>query len=159
LGVEQGDENGVVLPADTITAGDFSGRVFELSSLVLGSREANLLWHPTAQDTVYFNPLGRFRRSSPMELYYEVYGLGAGSPVKTEVLVTKEGGGAFLGIFGSKKPAIRLAFEDRADGPETHFRRSVSLERLSTGRYWIEVQIRDAIGQLRSHRAGFEVRE
>ena len=79
--------------------------------------------------------------------------------MKTEVLVTKEGGGGFLGIFGSKKPAIRLAFEDHTDGPETHFRRSVSLEQLSTGRYWIEVQIRDATGQLRRHRASFEVRE
>jgi GWxTD domain-containing protein len=159
LGIEQGDDNGIILASDTITAGDFSGNVFELSGLILGSREANLTWRPTLADTVWFNPLGRYRRTSPMELYYEVYGLAEGSTVKTEVLITKAGGGGFLGIFGSKKPAIRLAFEDRSDGPETHFRRSVSLERLSAGRYWIEVLARDADGTLRRNRSAFEVQD
>jgi GWxTD domain-containing protein len=159
LAVEQGDDNGVILAADTITAGDFSGRQFELSGLVLGSREANLAWRPTPGDTVWFNPVGRYRHGSTMELYYEVYGLSAGAAVKTEVLVAKVGSGGFLGIFGSRKPAIRLGFEDRAAGPETRFRRTVSLEGLSAGRYWIEVQARDAAGALRRNRAFFEIRD
>jgi hypothetical protein len=79
--------------------------------------------------------------------------------VKTEVLVAKVGSGGFLGIFGSRKPAIRLGFEDRAAGPETRFRRTVSLEGLSAGRYWIEVQARDAAGALRRNRAFFEIRD
>jgi len=158
LAVEQGDDNGVVLAADTITAGDFSGRQFELSGLIVGSREANLTWRPRPGDTVWFNPVGRYRQGTTMELYYEVYGLSEGAAVKTEVLVTKVGGGKFLGIFGSRKPAIRLGFEDRAAGPETRFRRTVSLESLSPGRYWIEVQARDAAGALRRSRAGFEIR-
>ena len=78
LAVEQGDDNGVILASDTITAGDFSGRLFELSGLVLGSRDANLTWRPTGGDTVWFNPSGRYRRGSTMELYYEVYGLARG---------------------------------------------------------------------------------
>jgi hypothetical protein len=159
LAVEQGDDNGVILAADTITAGDFSGRSFELSGLVLGARETNLTWRPTVADTVWFNPVGRYRRGSTMELYYEVYGLVAGAAVKTEVLVTKVGGGGFLGIFGARKPAIRLGFEDRAVGPETRFRRTVSLEGLSPGRYWLEVQARDPDGALRRNRAAFEIRD
>lgn len=159
LAVEQGDDNGVILAADTITAGDFSGRLFELSGLILGSREANLTWRPTPGDTVWFNPVGRYRHGSTMELYYEVYGLFAGAAVTTEVLVTKVGSGGFLGIFGSRKPAIRLGFEDRAAGLESRFRRTVSLEGLSAGRYWIEVQARDAAGALRRNRASFEIRD
>jgi GWxTD domain-containing protein len=159
LAVEQGADNGVILAADTITAGDFSGRSFELSGLILGSRDANLTWRPTPADTVWFNPLGRYRHGATMELYYEVYGLAAGAEVRTEVLVVKEGSGGFLGLFGSKKPAIRLAFEDRATGAETRFNRTVPLERLSPGRYRIEVQARDASGALRRNRAAFEIRD
>jgi GWxTD domain-containing protein len=159
LAVEQGDDNGVILAADTITAGDFSGRRFELSGLVLGAREKSLTWRPTPTDTVWFNPLGRYNKTAAMELYYEVYGLVMGAPIETQVLVTKQGGGGFLGIFGSRKPVIRLAFQDQAEGPVTRFRRSVSLERLSAGRYWIEVVTRDAEGEIRRNRSSFEVRD
>jgi GWxTD domain-containing protein len=159
LAVEQGDDNGVILAADTITAGDFSGERFELSGLVLGSRDANLTWRPSPGDTVWFNPLGRYARTGGMELYYEVYGLPAGMALRTEVHVTKHGSGGFLGLFGSKKPAIRLSFEDQTEGRETRFRRSVSLERLSPGRYWIEVTVKDAAGANRRSRAAFEVRD
>ncbi len=159
LAVEQGDDNGVILAADTITAGDFTGQRFELSDLVLGSRDANLTWRPTPGDTVWFNPLGRYPRTGIMEVYYEVYGLPGGSGIRTEVQVTKQGSGGFLGLFGSRKPAIKLSFDEQTDGPETRFRRSVSLERLSPGQYWIEVTVRDPAGERRQNRARFEVRD
>lgn len=159
LAVEQGDDNGVILAADTITAGDFGGREFQLSGLILGAKETNLTWQPTRSDTVWFNPLGRYRRSSAMELYYEIYGLVSGTPVETQVVITKQGGGGLLGIFGSKKPVIRLAFQDQAEGLATRFRRSVSLERLSSGRYWIEVIAEDGSGVVRRNRSQFEVRD
>jgi len=159
LAVEQGEDNGIILAADTVSVGDFSGSRFELSGVVLGSREANLTWRPAAGDTVFFNPLGRYHRATTMELYYEVYGLPQSAPFKTEVRITKEGNGGFLGIFGSRKPAIRLGFEDRADGPETRVHRSVSLEKLAPGRYWIEVVVTDAPGAERTSRASFEVRD
>jgi GWxTD domain-containing protein len=157
LAIEQGDENGVVLPTDTLTAGDFSGREFEISGIVLGARDANLTWRPAPGDTVWFNPLGRYRRSTEMQLYYEVYGLETGAAFRTEILITKEGGGGFLGIFGSRKPAIRLGFEDHAQGTATHIGRSVALDRLSPGHYWIAVVVKDAAGSTRTGRAGFEV--
>ncbi|MEO8138409.1 MAG: GWxTD domain-containing protein [Gemmatimonadota bacterium] len=157
LAIEQGDESGVMLPTDTLTAGDFSGQQLEISGLVLGSRAANLTWRPAPGDTVWFNPLGRYRRSTEMELYYEVYGLEPGAPFQTTILVTKQGGGGFLGIFGARKPAIRLGFEDHAQGLATHIGRSVALDRLSSGRYWIEVVVKDAAGGTRTSRAAFEV--
>jgi GWxTD domain-containing protein len=159
LAVEQGEDNGIILAADTVSVGDFSGSRFELSGVVLGAREANLTWRPAEGDTVFFNPLGRYRRSTAMELYYEVYGLSQDAPFKTEVRVTKDGKGGLLGIFGSRKPAIRLGFEDRAEGLATRVHRSVSLEKLDPGRYWIEVVVTDATGAERGSRASFEVRE
>ncbi len=159
VAIEQGDDNGVILPTDTLTAGDFSGQRFELSGVVLGSRDANLTWRPTPVDTVWFNPLGRYRRTTPMEVYYEVYGLAAGAAFRTEVLITKQGGGGFLGLFGSRKPTIRLGFEERADSASTRIQRNVSLDRLSPGRYWIEVVVKDSLGTTRTSRAAFEVVE
>ena len=92
-----------------------------------------------------------------MELYYEVYGLSAGAAVKTEVLVTKVRSGGFLGLLGSREPSIRLGFEDRATELEARFRRTVSLEGLSAGRYRIDVQVRDIDGALRRNGASFEI--
>ncbi len=158
LAVEQGDENGVVLATDTISAGDFSGGRFDLSGIVLGAREANLTWRPQPEDTVWFNPLGRFRQNLPMEVYYEVYGLTPGEQVHTELLITKQGGGGFLGLFGSRKPAIRLGFDETAEGPVARVHRTVSLEKLDTGKYWIEAIVKDPDGSERKSRTGFEIR-
>jgi GWxTD domain-containing protein len=159
LAIEQGDENGVVFPADTITAGDFTGREFGMSGIVLGSHDANLVWRPTPADTIWFNPIGTWRRSRPMELYYEIYGQPAGAALKTELVVTKQGNGGLLGLFGGRRAAIRLGFEDRAEGPATRFKRTVSLDKLSAGNYWLEVTVTDPQGVERRSRAAFEVRE
>ena len=55
LGVEQGPENGIMLPPDTMVVGDFSGHHLELSDLILGARSAHLTWRRADQDTVWFN--------------------------------------------------------------------------------------------------------
>ena len=157
LAVEQGSDNGVVLAADTITAGDFSGRTFALSGVVLGSRATNVTWRPAPADTVWVIPLRRSSRTAPMQLYYEVYGLPAGAPFTTEVRVVKQGGGGFLGLFGSRKPAIRLGFQDQAEGPATRLSRAVTLDRLSPGKYELLLIVKDATGETRQSRAGFEV--
>ncbi len=157
LAVEQGDDNGVVMAADTITAGDFSGQRFQLSGVVLGARSAHVMWLPAPADTVWFNPLRRYSRKEPMELYYEVYGLPPGAPFSTEVLVLKDGGGGFLGIFGKGKPAIRLGFQDESNGLASEFRRAVTLDRLKPGRYNLLLRVKDATGLVRESLAGFEV--
>ncbi len=159
LAVEQGADKGIILAADTVTAGDFSGRRFDLSGLIIGSREANLTWRPAPGDTIFFNPLHRYRRSTEMEMYYEVYGVPTGAPMKTEVLVTRQGGGGFLGLFGSRKPAIKLGFQDVSDGPMTRVRRSLALDRLNPGKYTMEVVVTDPNGSVRRSRAEFEIRD
>ncbi|HWA58551.1 MAG TPA: GWxTD domain-containing protein [Gemmatimonadales bacterium] len=158
LAVEQGEDNGIILAADTVSVGDFTGDRFELSGVVLGSRDANLTWRPAPGDTIYFNPLGRYQKTTTMEVYYEVYGLNQASSFKTEIRVFKEGKGGFLGIFGSKKPAIRLAFDEGAEGPVTRIHRSISLEKLDTGRYWLQVSVTDPQGAVRESQSSFEVR-
>ena len=157
LGLEQSPDNGVMLPPDTMIVGDFSGRHLEMSDLVLGARSAHLTWRPAGGDTVWFNPTQRFSRREIMELYYEVHGIRPQSTYQTEVRVYKEGSGKVLGIFGGRKPAIRLAFDDVTSGESTPVRRGIALDRLSPGRYWIEVAIKDEVGSDRASRSAFEV--
>lgn len=158
LSVQEGEESGVVLPRDSAFADDFSGTGFAVSDLVIGARSANLLWRPTAEDTVFFNPVGIYQQNSIMELYYEVYGLAPGAEYHTQLAVTKQGGGKVLGLFGGRKASISLSFDDQADGPVTRNRRSLGLERLSPGVYWINLTVTDPEGNKLRRRQGFEVR-
>jgi GWxTD domain-containing protein len=158
LAIEQGDDNGVVLAGDTISVGDFSGQQFSLSGLILGLREANLTWRPFPDDTVWFNPLGRFPRKADLELYYEVYGVPEGVPIETEVLVTKHGGGGLFGLFGQRKPAIRLGFSEASEGLTTRIHRTLSLARLDPGRYRVDVIVKNPEGAERRSRTTLEVR-
>ncbi len=86
-----------------------------------------------------------------------MYGFSAGAPFSTELMVLKQGGGGFLGLFGSRKPAIRLGFQDQAEGPATRLSRAVTLDRLSPGKYELLLVVKDATGEARQSRAAFEV--
>jgi GWxTD domain-containing protein len=159
IAVEEGDDRGILSTPDTITAGDFTGNSYSLSSLILGTDLVRVLWHQPDGDSVYFNPIGTFRKAAPMDLYYEVYGLSEGAAYKTEITVAKQSGGGILSVFGGKKPAIKLNFDDRSSGLATRWHRSVGLERLSPGKYWIQVVVTAYNGSQQRSRAGFEVRE
>jgi GWxTD domain-containing protein len=156
LAIQEGDEAGRVFPKDTITAPEVSGRGFDASDLVIGSRSASLAWRQSGEDTVFFNPVGVYQSGTEMELYYEVYGLPQGEPFQTQLSVTREGGGGFLGLFG-KKAAISLRFDDHAEGPQTRSHRSLPLQRLSPGRYHIDLVVTDSAGHEVKRRREFEV--
>ena len=69
---------------DTVRVGQPTSASLALSDLVLGSRNTNLFWRRTPQDTVVFNPLRTYKRKEDMELYYEVEGLSAGTQYSGE---------------------------------------------------------------------------
>lgn len=159
VALQANEEQGTVLPRDSIVVGDFSGAAFAMSDLIIGSRNIHLVWRPAPEDTAWFNPLRIYRQASGMELYYEVYGLPEGTTFRTQVAVTKKGGGRLFGLFGGRKPAISLAFDDRSQGPTTRTRRTLDLERLSAGEYWIAVTVTAADGRKEVRRQPFELRE
>ena len=59
---------------------------------MLGSRNTNLFWQRTPEDTVVFNPLRTFKRDEDMQLYYEVEGLSEGTEYTVRIAVRKPGG-------------------------------------------------------------------
>jgi GWxTD domain-containing protein len=145
LAVQQGEATGILLPRDTVRVGRPTSNSLSLSDLVLGSRNTNLFWQRTAQDTVVFNPLRTFKRKESMELYYEVEGLSAGSKYTVRIAVRKQGGGGGLlrKVFGGGSAQISLKFDETASFPVTHTTRSLKLDKLKPGNYTLEVTVED----------------
>lgn len=150
LAIQQGDSLGGVFPSGAIQVGRFGFGTDSLaiSDLVLGSRTSGLTWMPTAEDTVYFNPLKTFRQGSNLELYYELYGLREGTPYGTHLSVRREGRG---------RPEITLSFAELAGKDVTRSRRIIVLDRLREGDYTMEIEVRAADGRTVRQTRGFRV--
>jgi GWxTD domain-containing protein len=146
LAIQQGEASGILLPRDTVRVGQPTSAALALSDLVLGSRNTNLFWRRTPEDTVVFNPLRTFKRKEQMELYYEVEGLSAGTEYTVKIAVRKQGGGGglFRKVFGGGGAQISLKFEETASFPVTSTSRSLKLDKLKPGNYTLEVQVEDA---------------
>jgi hypothetical protein len=119
---------------------------------------ANLIWHPADQDTVYFNPLGVYRPSDELKLYYEVSGIAAGEEYTTQVLVRRGsgGGGVLKKLFGGGGAAISVKFQERS-GADPGVQRAIALDRLKPGTYTLEVAITDAAGRKDRRQHEFQV--
>ncbi|MEO8295381.1 MAG: GWxTD domain-containing protein [Gemmatimonadota bacterium] len=150
LAIQQGDSMGGVFPSGAIQVGrfGFGSDSLAISDLVLGSRSSGLTWNPTAEDTVYFNPLQTFREGSSLELYYEVYGLTAKSSYATQLSVRRNGRG---------RPEITLGFSELAGDDVTHGRRTIALDHLRAGDYTLEIEIKAADGHKVKQSRGFRV--
>jgi hypothetical protein len=159
LALQQGEESGIVLPRDTVRVGQPTSTALALSDLVLGSRGTNLYWRRTDKDTVMFNPLRVFKRGEEMELYYELEGLGSGTPYTVRISVRKRGGGGgiFRKIFGGGGAAISLKFDEQATFPVASSTRALDLKQLKPGHYTLEVIVDDGRGRTDRRTAEFEV--
>ena len=149
LAIQQGEEAGILLPTDTVRVGQPTATALALSDLVLGSRNTNLFWRRTADDTVVFNPLRTFKKKENMELYYEVEGFSAGTEYTVRIAVRKQGGGGGLlrKVFGGGSAQISLKFEETASFPVTNTSRSLKLDKLKPGSYLLEVTVEDDQGR------------
>jgi GWxTD domain-containing protein len=159
LAVQQGEESGVLLPRDTVRVGKPTSAALALSDLVLGSRNTNLFWRRTPEDTVMFNPLRTYRRNESMELYYEVEGLSAGTEYTVGIAVRKQGGGGGLlrKIFGGGGAQLSLKFEETASFPVTSTSRSLKLDKLKPGNYTLQVEVEDSQGRSDRRTQEFQV--
>lgn len=116
------------------------GRGLSISGLGLGKEEGNLRWIRRASDTAMVHPERVYPAGGNIQLYHEVYGLGAGGSYSAAVEVTEKRGNR------SGRTRLRFAFEEEADGEITALRRSIRLAGLEPGDYWIKAVIRNAEG-------------
>lgn len=148
IAVDQEERSGIVMPRDSINVGQFDGSTFTVSSVVLGSRSANLRWVRQPDDTIFFNPTGVYRQNAEMELYYEVYGLDPQTPYTVELRVGRREGG---------RPSITLKYDEKSEGIVTRTRRSIKLERVRQGEYTLHLIVTTPDGRRIERRAGFQV--
>lgn len=134
---------GVLLLRDTLDVPDADAGL-GLSDLVLGRGSLGLAWTAGDGEPVALNPIGVFPRTEPLQLYYEVYGLGTGL-ASTELVLWREdrdGAGEAPPEVGDRG-VLRLRFEERGTGQITRARRSVDLGELPPGPYRLRLVLRD----------------
>jgi hypothetical protein len=132
---------GALVLRDTLDVPD-ADEGLGLSDLVLGRASLRLSWTAGDGEPVALNPLGGFPRSEPLELYYEIYGLGD-ALASTELVLWRaardDAGAAPPGP--GDRGALRLRFEERGTGRITRARRSVDLGELPPGGYRLRLVV------------------
>lgn len=157
LAVQQGAQAGRVLPREELLVAPPAAPRLTLSDLVLGARNARVTWRPAPADTVFFNPVGSFRRGEPLELYYELDGLPAGAETRTVLTVRKGAGGkGFLGIFGGSEQ-LSLRFTEEAPGGRWRIPRAIAIEKLKPGDYQLELAVTAPDGSTQLRKRSFRV--
>ena len=81
---------------------------------MLGSRSVPLAVPTITRDTAWVNPMRRFPRSTPMQLYFELAGVPAGTPYQVTLAVVRQGTAGFLGR--REKAALSLGFGGETRG-------------------------------------------
>jgi len=141
---EAASDNGTIVRAYPIDVPRMDGG-FAVSDIVVGREGSGLVWHrPGEQGDIPLNPLARFPVGGTATLYYEMYGLPAGTSVPTRVTVRPVGGGGLLAKLFGHHGGAELAYTTVTDqAGRARVRQQVGLVGLKPGRYTIEVTLTD----------------
>ncbi len=145
LAVDQGEDRGSVTPLDTLEVAPVNGTL-ALSGLALGAAGVSAQWANTLGENVLINPLGAWRVGDDLELYAELYGAAPGAPLAVELVATRRKSGSGYVRIGPKGRSLTVKSEERARGPMSPIRKTVSLASLAPGNYVIALRVTDASG-------------
>ncbi len=133
------DHRGVVTPVQSVRVVPATGTTLVLSDLVLGSRNVPLAVPTITGDTAWVNPMRRFARAVPMQLYFELAGLPTGTSYQVTLAVIRQ---ATTGMLGRREQAaISLRFGGEHGGGVVAIDREFNLSRLEPGDYRLEVTV------------------
>lgn len=136
------DRAGMVTTRDTVHVAGVDGPAIGLSDLAIGARNVNLPWLTASRDTAWANPLVAFQRRVPLQLYFEVGGIAAGTVFRTDIALLRPGGGSIVKrIFGGGGAAVRLGFDAAHPGGVATVSRELDLTELKAGNYVLEVVV------------------
>jgi len=139
---------GVMGPRQVVRVADGATATIDLSDLALGARSVRLPWRTPRGDSVWMNPARTFRIGEPMQLYFEVLGLHAGTPYTVSLAVFPT---------GKAQAKLQLGFNVTASGSPDPVSRAVDLGRLSAGTYELQVTASTTSGQCVVRRGEFTV--
>lgn len=116
-----------------------------MSDLLLGREEERVQWNG-----IPINPLGTWRRATPMTVAAELRGVPAGTPLTTVIEVRQ--------VDRTRSaPLVRVSASDLSDGPTAVLRRLVDLHTLHPGIYQVSVEVRTPDGVVGHRAREFEV--
>lgn len=141
---------GTVAEPQAIHVAAIASRQIDLSDLALGARSVPLPVRLPHGDTLWVNPLQSFANSEPMQLYFEIHGLAAGSAYRASMKLYKT---------GDRQPQITLAFDGRTTTSPASVHREVDLGRFKPGAYIIEMTVTDPAGASAVRRRSFVIRK
>jgi hypothetical protein len=127
---------GMVSPPRTIHVAGPSAPRIDLSDLALGARSVPLPLREGG-DTAWFNPLGRFHRREPLQLFFEVAGVAPQAPYHATMAVLRP---------GRTEPLLQVEFNTVAGGSPDRVHRQVDIAQLGTGKYILQVTVAAADG-------------
>ena len=123
---------GMVTKPQPVHVAALRANAIELSDLSLGARTVPLPWHVVGPDTAWLNPMHVFRQREPMQLFFEVGGLAAGTAYRGELAVFKA---------GETTPQLQVAFNAVAAAMPEPVHREIDLGRIGKGNYVLRVTV------------------
>jgi hypothetical protein len=111
---------------------------------------------PQSTLALLLDPVANRSTGSKLPVYYDVCGLEADTPFRTNVSVTRNTSG-LRRIFGEGVKPVTASYEDNARGPALRRHRSLSLDELPAGTYTLAVAITDNRGRQRTRAVEFQV--
>ena len=119
-----------------------------LSDVSVGTRSVRIAWPAPGADTAWANPLHRFTTAEPMELYFEVHGLEAGTRFTTAIAVDRASEvPAFTTSCTVSGTMLTVEFAGEHPGGTHRVTRAVSLERLRPDDYVLAITVTSEDGQ------------
>lgn len=109
------------------------GSTLAISDIVTGTPKGQPIWQSGSGDFP-LNVLGTWPRGTPIEVYYQVYGVPAGTKYRNTIEVRRAG--------EEKGKAVTVATTERSTGSVSTVRRRVGLEQLGTGVYRLIVRVK-----------------
>jgi GWxTD domain-containing protein len=110
-----------------------------LSDLVVGQRGVGPVWLDRG-DSIPVSALPVYPEGSTIALYFEVHGVPRGTRYRTNVEVTREGGGGLLGLFRGRGTPVGLEYDGVSDGEPTRVIQALNVGQLSPGRYRLRLR-------------------
>ena len=107
--------------------------------------------------TLEVDDAGAIRRDGDAEVYYDVCGLAKGAGFRTQVTITKSESGLNR-LFGRSAGSVSGRYEETARGPATRRHRSLDMDGMPAGAYWVTVVVTDEKGRRREGGASLRVR-
>ncbi len=143
----EADGLGMIAPRTVVDVAAPRAPTLALSDLAIGTRAVRLPWATAGTDTAWVNPLGTYSPRDPMELYFEVLGLPAGTPYRVDVAVIRVSGRDRVTAEAARvareggDAALTIRFDGRHPGGVAGVARELSLARLQSGEYVLEVRV------------------